>query len=429
MFLPARIVHASLVVAAISPFSSAGVWVVDAALVAGATHAEIQPAIDAAADGDTILIRTGNYVSSSFSIAGKSLVLAGDGPHPPFLDGSIEIRDLAGSQSVTLRRLQQFVLITQDPGLSIRDCAGSVFVEECSLAGPAGSGLLGAGLYPAVIVENSHNVVFSRSDLFAKDNLSGFGIVFPAIGDGPHGLQSLDSNVALFQCYVRGAAVFAAGKRGGHGAVIAGGSLFASGCSFVGSDGAAANATHPLPGAGGDGIRVTDRIETVPPTITSPALARFVDCLFVSGKGGAGLAGQPSAPDGALEHVEHGATALHLSGPSRLFSSMSPIRAGDATTLTFVAPAGEFAFVAASLAAAPQYANPLQAVLVPSLPFSVLVPIGLMSGTGQLAVMVDLPPLPMGADSLSIVHQAVFASGATLRLGSPSTLLLLDPAY
>ena len=54
------------------------VWVVAPTLGPGVDCTAIQPAIDAAADGDTVLVRAGTY--KGFAIIAKGLYLHADGP-------------------------------------------------------------------------------------------------------------------------------------------------------------------------------------------------------------------------------------------------------------------------------------------------------------------------------------------------------------
>jgi hypothetical protein len=112
-------------------------WVVDAVAGAGADFTDIAPAVLAAADGDTVLVRRGTY--THFVVRGKSLrvmAVAGQRPWirratewPPVERAVVEVRDLAEGQTVALRELQ----ITSDDyqrGLWIRNCAGSVHLDD-----------------------------------------------------------------------------------------------------------------------------------------------------------------------------------------------------------------------------------------------------------------------------------------------------------
>lgn len=424
---PAHLVPA-LVGLAVAVTAHGGVLVVDDGGGPGVTHLSLQAAIDAAAEGDTILVRPGDY--GFFTIDGKSLIVAADGLARPGLAGPCTIRNIGAAQSVTLRGLEHEITFFALPGLAISNSVGTVFAEDCSFTSTNGSAHLGQAMTPAVTVAHSGRVVFARCELAAQDSVLGEGLTFLSVSNGPHGLQAVDSHVALYQCLVRGAPSFALAGQGGHGAVVAGGTLFATGCQFIGNTGGPPNTTFGTPaGAGGDGVQLTNGLPLSPPIATAPALGRFVDCTFSAGSGGPGAGSVPPGPAGQPLAALNGATALQFAGPTRSFSSTSPVHAGQSTTLSFEAPAGELVFTAAALGAAASYVGSLQGTLVPSLPF-VFTALGTVPASGQLVLTIPLPALPAGAGALQVVHQAVFGvAPGSARLGSPSTLVLLDPAY
>ena len=120
-------------------------WIVDASNGAGADFTDIEPAVDAAADGDVVLVRAGTY--SSFGIQAKGLrVVAASAT--PMVQGSIglrpvvAIRDLAAQQSVWIRGLQ-ILEATENgyPGVAITDCAGTVHLENVSISHASRSAL------------------------------------------------------------------------------------------------------------------------------------------------------------------------------------------------------------------------------------------------------------------------------------------------
>jgi hypothetical protein len=422
-----------------APSLTSGVLVVDDAPGPGVTHTNLSAAITAAADGDTILVRPGLH--GIVFIDGKSLTIVADGSPRPSIFGNLLVRNLTATQHVVLRGFDNIGVTLGLPGLRILDCAGAVFVEDCSFDSTDGQGQGGGTITAAVQVERSARVVFTRCALEAKDSVTQAMSAFGSQDvDGPHGLHAEDSHVALYDCVLRGAVGYAIGCHGGDGAMIAGGSLFASGCSFQGSQGGPAGSVLIFPvtaGDGGNGVRLTDRVLTgVSPyfgfagstTLTTPAIGRFVDCTFVGAPGGDG----GTTPNGAVGQpiaTAFGASASLLGEPARSFESSSPVHAGGSTTLTFKAPAGELVFTAAAIGAQPFYVNALAGTLVPTLPFF-FTTIGMMPASGELELTIPLPPLPPGSGALHIVHQAVFGtSTGDGRLGAPSTLLLLDPAY
>lgn len=408
------------------PTADAGVWVVAPELAPGVTHTNLSTAIFAANDGDTILVRPGVYIAPFFD--GKGLTIAADGG-PVTFSNNARIANLPADRRVVFRGLQQ-VFAFGSTGFVIENCAGSVVIEDCAFTSTNGTGHGGTNLTPAVVVKNSSNVVFSRCSLAAVDSLLGFGVTAWTISDGPHGLQAIDSHVSAFDCFFRGATSVAFHGQGGHGAVIVGGSLFASGCSFVGNGGGGPWEDFGLPGGnGGDGVRLSSHLAILPNVDTTPAIGRFVDCSFTAGAAGPGSATLPGGLPGLPQQVLLGSTYIALPGPYRGFESTSPIHAGQSTTMTFDAPAGELVFTAASFAADPLHVGALQGTFVPATPF-LFTALGTMPASGHLALTIPLPSLPASVGAVQVFHQAVFGVPPGVgRLGSPSTLLLLDPSY
>ncbi len=103
-------------------------WVVDAAGGAGSQFTDIQSAVDAAADGDRILVRAGTYVS--FAIDGKALTVLGD--PGTFLFGfwpTVTVRHTFAGQDVVVAGLAGVQGLSLS-GVKIEDCAGRVVFEQ-----------------------------------------------------------------------------------------------------------------------------------------------------------------------------------------------------------------------------------------------------------------------------------------------------------
>lgn len=101
----------------------------------------IQAAVDAAQDGDTILVRTGTY--PSFVVDQRSLAIAADSGAEVTISMNlakpIRVRNVAASQSVSLHGLRVIganesnPFITSEPLLQVIDCAGPVLLQDCTL--------------------------------------------------------------------------------------------------------------------------------------------------------------------------------------------------------------------------------------------------------------------------------------------------------
>jgi len=97
-----------------------------------ADFSELQPAINAAQDGDVLLIVPG-FFSSHATVTDKSLVIAAldpAGARPTI--GSLAIEELSASRTVVLRGVDIFSLL-QAESLRITDCDGAVLIEDCHL--------------------------------------------------------------------------------------------------------------------------------------------------------------------------------------------------------------------------------------------------------------------------------------------------------
>jgi hypothetical protein len=411
-----------------APSLTSGVLVVDDAPGPGVTHTNLSAAITAAADGDTILVRPGQY--GPFLIDGKSLELVADGaPSEVITAGENRVQNLAAHESVVLRGLRMTGILVGVPRLFVEQCDGSVLVEDCDIhtAISEFQGLWSASTY----VRDSQRVVFTRSTLATGSGGGFFVTNLTGTFTGPHGLMARDSHVALYDCVVQGTTSPKLGGQGGHGAHVLGGSLFASGCTFRGGQGGVSGFTTspfgPISvpgGTGGDGVQLTTAS-----TSTPAAVGRFVECTFEAGAGGTASPGASAGAPGQPWTTWFQAHVTFIAEPARSFDSTSPVHAGGSTTLTFGAPANELVFTAASLGMNPTHFPALAGTLVPTLPF-VFTTIGTMPASGSLVLTLPLPTLPPGTGALHIVHQAVFGTSTGMaRLGSPSTLHLLDPAY
>lgn len=107
-------------------------WVVDASGGPGSNFAQIQPALNAAADGDTILVRAGSYPEFALSTA-KGVMIAGE---PGVVVGTVggvgfTLSKLRAGKTFVMRNLSFTVGATR---LQFTDCAGQVYLEEVDMS-------------------------------------------------------------------------------------------------------------------------------------------------------------------------------------------------------------------------------------------------------------------------------------------------------
>lgn len=104
-------------------------WIVDASGAADADFASIQAAVDAATDGDRILIRAGQY--GGFEIVGKGLAVHGEGGVRLSSTGTLHVRDTGPDQHVSISDLR-ISGVSIGSGQGTTNCRGRVLLERLS---------------------------------------------------------------------------------------------------------------------------------------------------------------------------------------------------------------------------------------------------------------------------------------------------------
>src|SRR5689334_22547753 len=99
MFASIRFLIATAAVSSIA--SASDVWIV---APSGGQFTDVQPAVDAASAGDTILVKQGVY--SGFTVDGKSLSIVGEIGSLPQIHGEILIEHLPAHRTFVLARLR-----------------------------------------------------------------------------------------------------------------------------------------------------------------------------------------------------------------------------------------------------------------------------------------------------------------------------------
>src|SRR5688500_4841801 len=94
----------------------------------GGDHTNIQAAVDAAHDGDVILVKSGVY--PGFGILERELVVAADLGAQVFITSTISVQFLRSDQDVLLQGLQQTESQSHH-GLFANRCKGSLRIQDC----------------------------------------------------------------------------------------------------------------------------------------------------------------------------------------------------------------------------------------------------------------------------------------------------------
>jgi predicted outer membrane repeat protein len=262
----------------------------------------LQTAVDAAADGDTILVAAGTYGSVTIDGKGLSLIAAPD--QIVLIEGTIEVLNLPAASTVLLSALRVTGATLEDfsaPGLVVTACAGHVRVEACILQGGAGeeppgeSQTFGKGGH-AVVLQASPQVAFSRCTIAGGDGGEDDSNCYDCTGgEGGLGVRVSLSTPAFYDCTIEGGAGGENGYEGGaggHGLRLLNSWMFASGSSFTGGGGG--NAWDFIWAEGGDGGSGL--------FVDPSAQAELLDNTYAGGLGGIAICftpqnnGAPGAP-------------------------------------------------------------------------------------------------------------------------------------
>lgn len=384
----------------------------------GVFSTQIQPAIDAASDGDLILVKPGPY-SQGFTIDGKAVSIFGDAGPPPMLGGGVTIRNLPAGSGVYISGI---LVNAPQTALVVELNEGPVWIEESDFT--SGTGEPAVAAYPGARVDRTASLVLLRSTIRGG---KGFSAATTAlVGSGGIGLHATESFVSVYDGFAAGGTagtptnVDQPGKPGGDGAWLGTGVLFASGAGFHGGNGGPHSQPMGNPlvagGAGGDGLQVDG---------TAFALA----CTFEGGNGGRGPGGGVVGPAGQPTAVGPSGTLSILPGTARHFSITSPIREQQTTTIRCGGVAGE------TVGAIVSFEQDLgllfllfSGVVLPELSSASGIALGVVPSFGLLEVPVPIPDLPASVQGSTLFLQPIFFDTPLTyaRLGPGAGLVILD---
>lgn len=416
--------------AAFSRATSADVLVVDAR--GGGDFTAIQPAVDAANDGDTLLVRDGDY--AGFVVDDKALTVVRDAGAAGAIVGSIGVRNLSASKDVVLQNLKAAPLpahatLTASSGRALwcTNDAGSVRVQDCELTG--------ANLPPAgcddeeppnagAFVQSSLDVVFVRCTLTGGRGWGVPGCFCGAADQGAPGLSSSASLVALYGCTLKGGPGgrgMECGGKGGNGAFVSGSlGLYASQSTFTGGAGGTQGPPDPtffcIPlngGFGGGGL-----------VVQNPAAAQSLDNTFTAGPAGSG----DEFNCGYGFTYQGGATegnVFHFVGEGRSIQFDSPVREGTPLSVTISGVAGDRVRLRLASKTEFQTVPSFRGVLLTKHLEQGLI-VGTLPASGTLTVSVPNPMLPSGVLEKQKHLQAAILGAQGDYVGGFGTLVVLD---
>lgn len=412
-----RIAQVMLVAAPLLSGRGGTVWVVDDDAGAGVDFTTLQAAVDAASDGDAILVRPGSY--APFAVDGKGLSIVGEEGAVvdtwPDAFVSVQVANLDASEWFLLLGLDLERAGTLGVAIRLEGNAGNVWLEDVAVTGQGAS---------AAVVQECASVVIVRCEFTSV----AFALLPDFVFGGSAGLFAQDSSVALYESVATGskgapnshpfACVLA--DDGGAGLATSGGDVFVSGSTLRGGEGGdGVEVPVTFVGAGGDGGAGLD-------VQASTASALVVDTTLEAGEGGTGAScpgGNPGPP-----FCDPGAVLSFASGVARSVRSTTPLLEGAAGVLDFEGDDADFVVLGISKTA---YLFPLPGALGPLdiLPATTFA-IGSLPPGGTTSLPFTADDLGSGVDFAVWYGQAAFAGlDATIRFGAPFAAVFLDEAY
>ena len=401
----------------LAPLASADVRVVSPQ----GPFTQIQAAVDAANDGDLVLVKPGSsYVG--FHVQAKSLSIVGDaGLTGVTVLGTVIVSDLAAAQIVSLTGL--FVHggavagVNVHFGLYSSNNLGSVRCQGCTFWSDAPTAIPANG-YDGVRIESSSDVSLTACNIRGSGSNAEPGIPFIYTVGGA-GLDCSSSTLTLCDSTIYGgwggfSFSFQSGD-GGPGLGSTNSTIFSSNCTIDGGWGGDGWTTGPSPGQGGAGIFIN-------PYWTSTV--RVLDCALAGG------------PNGDYESTGQTAPAyvgvlVFVSGTARTLAvAQNPLRELNAVSLSFHGAPGEQVYLLVGLETAVQWdATRLANFLIAPPQYRMLF-VGTTNATGDLGISLPFSDLGGTTQSRMYYLQPLFSgAGGAQQLGTPITLAVLDQAF
>ncbi len=386
----------------------AGVRVVAPAPGPGVDHVTIQDAVDSAAAGDIVLVKSGSY--PGFTVDAKSVVISADLGHVVTVAGQVVVQNIGAAQSVAISGLAiQAPSMSGQTALACANSAGPILIENCDALG---AGFLLFVIGGCAVVSHCAQVSITDCSFALEPN------------SGPLDAMSIDhSNVAMYDCIAIGGNGRDSFVTGARAVRVDAGFLLVSGSTLTGGTGANGTSSPIVCTNGGNGGIGLEAV--------FGATVRRLDSLFQGGPGGAPGIGPPgcaAGSQGAASTTSGGATVIQMLFPARHYAIPSPAREGAAATLTFTGFANDNVFGFFSIAQSPAYSFLMKGMLVPAPPQLVLT-IGPLPPSGVLSIPVVLPP-DLTVDGVVLYEQALFHNPVGgFVLSNPRLGIVLDASY
>jgi len=361
----------------------------------GVEFTSVQAAIDAATDGDIVLLRPGTYGDAN--LGAKSLALAGD-------VGGVEavgrITSAGASGRVLLKSLKAG---GTGNAVSVNSPSCGVSIEDCDFTAISGSSIGQTRL----LVTSSAFVTATRT-LVEGSALGGRALfvqstpiatLYGGSFTGAHGLDTVGTPAGP----------------GGAALRVEGGFAFVSAATCQGGSGGSAPLGPAKAGDGGNGAELV------------AVAMRSLGSTFAGGA--PGVAGSPPGDFGVPVALFSGSTWTTLPQTARTFSASTVVREGQTATLTFGGAPGEFAGLVYALGAGPPLHLPeWNGMLIPELATADALLLATLDTNGAASFSFVAPQLPAGVEGVRLVVQPLYfdAAATNVVLGPPATILIVD---
>lgn len=398
----------------------ADVIVVNAA--GGGDFTQIQAAVDAAVEGDTVLVKPGTY--AAFTINAKGLTVVGD--VGTIVVPRATVWNTSSAQTVTLANLKG-TGTSSSSGFNVLNCAGAVRFVNCDWKGAnEGTGVAALG----GVVTNSSSVAFAGCTITGGDGAL-MGNQSCAVGsgngwDGGHAFHVENSSVALYDTLTRGGKGGngeAETRPGGWGACLFSGFMFAGRSNITGGAGANPACTFTCPSGGGYGWY-----------LDPVASAWELDCMVSGGLSGIGGDFENcwvETPVPAPAYYDE--VPFQFAVPNIGFMSPHIAREGTFVHVKFIGPPGARVFLNDNLTTTFEGVASWRGVLISPFPPSGgparTIKWGVIPSSGELTRTYPVPQLPPGEEAQTRFLQAYRIGPNGVTLGSFRTLTVLDSAF
>ncbi len=408
--------RAALVLFLLAPLASADVRVVSPI----GPYTQIQDAVNAANDGDLVLVKGGTY--SGFLVQAKSLAIVGDANPLVIVQGTVTVSDLTSGQTVSLIRFRASGATAGSAsdhfGFYSSNNQGRVRCQGCSFYGAAGVDETYPDGSDGVRIDNSADVSMVACSVYGGISFwESIRLPIPAIGG--RGATCQSSTMTIIDSTIWGGegagSLWGVSGDGGTGLQAIDCTIFSSNSTIQGGPGGyGVFQFGPVPGNGGAGA-----------ILYPVSVMRVLNCSLVGGQDGdyetTGLSGPA--------HL--GATFDFLPGTERTLTvAANPLRELQSLNLSFHGAPGEQVFLLVGLETAVQW-DPLRlANFLIAPPHYRTLFLGTTNAAGDLSVSRPFGDLGGTTQSRMYFLQPLFSgAGGAQQLGTPVTLAVLDQAF